>query len=151
MNVRFIKTPEKRKIIAELQEQYGISELPYLLLETGKEKIRGFSGHLSKDELIKIGSIANVEIIGIYLVKKEQDWRISLDAAHLLQAQITKGIIEIDDEQLFLWIRGHDIEFKNEIPKGTFVVKHNGDFIGCAKSNGAKLFNYVPKERRIRK
>lgn len=151
MNIRFIKTSEKREILSELQEQFGIANLPYLLIETGKDKIRAFSGSLNKEDIYEIGKIAPVEIIGIYLFKKEQDWRLSLDAAHLLKGQITKSIIEVNDAQFDKWIRGHDIDFEKEIQKGTLVVKHSSDFIGCGKSNGRVLFNYIPKERRLKK
>ena len=43
---------------------------------------------------------------------------------------------------------GEDVEIESK--KGLVVLKHNGDFIGCGKSNGEKVFNYVPKERRIK-
>ena len=46
-------------------------ELPYLLLETGKEKIRAFSGNLTREDIFNLGKIANMEIIGLYFVKKE--------------------------------------------------------------------------------
>ena len=107
MNLRFIKTPEKRKIIEKLKEQFGIEELPYLLIESGKEKIRAFSGHLSKEELMKIKDLAYVEVIGLYLLKEENsEFRLSLDASLALSNQITKNIIEISDQQFEDWIRG---------------------------------------------
>ncbi|MEK6893552.1 MAG: hypothetical protein AABX07_05090 [Nanoarchaeota archaeon] len=149
MNCRFIKTPEKRKIIAELNAQFGIEELPYLLLETGKEKLRAFSGNLSKEEILSLAEVANIEIIGAYLLKKEHDFRLSFDAAHLLKNKISKNILEINEEQAREWMRGNDLQIKAE--KGTFVIKCKEDFLGCGKSNEEVLFNYVPKDRRRRK
>jgi len=98
MNIHFIKTPEKREIIAQLNKQYGITELPYLLIETGKEKVRGFSGSLSKDEIQNLGQLARIELIGSYLIRRENDMRLSFDALHLLKEQITTGIIDIDEK-----------------------------------------------------
>ena len=149
MKIHFIKSNEKRRIIEELNEQFGISELPYLLIESGKEKIRAFSGHLSKEEIYQIGNIAKIELIGLYLLKKEEDYRLSIDATHLLKNQINKNIIEINEEQFQQWIRGKDIEIESQ--KGTLVIKYKEDFIGCGKSNGEKIFNYVPKDRRLKK
>ena len=148
MNVRFIKTPEKRRIEADLETQFGITKLPYLLLETGKEKIRGFSGSLSKEEIAKLARIANIELIGLYALKKEQDFRLTIDTTHLLKDQITKNIVELNDEQLDRWLRGFDIETKTQT--GTVIIKHGSDFIGSGKSNGDKIFNYVPKDRRLK-
>ena len=150
MNLSFIKTSEKRRIINQLNEQFGITELPYLLIESGKEKIRGFTGHLSKDEIIWLGKIANIEGIGLYLIKKEDDlFRLSLDATHLLGSQITKNIIDITGEQLEQWIRGRDLGIKAQ--KGLFVVRYAGDFLGSGKSTSEKILNHIPKERRIKK
>ena len=150
MDHKFIKSPEKRKIISELQEKFGISEIPYLLIESGKEKIRAFSGSLSKDEILEIAKLTRIEGIGLYILKNEHDeLRLSFDATQILAKQITKNIIDIDKEQLELWIRGHDLVLK--APKGTFAIRYNNDFLGCGKSNGEKIFNYVPKERRIKK
>jgi NOL1/NOP2/fmu family ribosome biogenesis protein len=150
MEHKFIKSPEKRRIVEELNQLFGISELPYLLIESGKEKIRAFSGSLSKDEIIELGRMANIEGVGIYFMKKEDSGlRLSFEAAQLLKAQITKNILYINDNQLELWIRGHDLELK--VAPGTYVIAHGEDFLGCGKSNGEKIFNYVPKERRIKK
>lgn len=148
MNIHFIKSNTKRKIVSELKEQFGIESLPYLLIESGKEKIRGFSGSLSKEEINELTRLANVELIGLYIIKKEHDLRLSLDATNILKNQITKNILELNDEQFKKWIRGKDIDMKT--PNGTYVILYDGNFIGCGKSNGKTLFNYIPKNRRIK-
>jgi hypothetical protein len=153
MRINFIKTPQKRDIIKKLNETFGISDLPYLLIESGKEKIRAFSGSLSKDEISKIAEIAHVEVVGWYILRQEgeNDLRLSFDAPLILKSQISKNIVELTDEQFHAWIRGNDVEFSEEIVKGNVVLKYKDDFVGCSKSNGLKAFNYVPKDRRLRK
>jgi len=147
---KFIKSSEKKEILKELNEQFGITELPYLFIESGKEKIRAFSGSLSKEEIIEIGKMANVEGVGIYFFKKEVTGiRPSFEALTILKNQITKNILDIDDKQMELWIRGYDLDLK--VKEGIYAIRHGKDFIGCGKSNGKAIFNYVPKERRIRK
>jgi NOL1/NOP2/fmu family ribosome biogenesis protein len=150
MNVRFIKSNEKRDITQSLNEQFGLTELPFLLIESGKEKIRGFTGHMSKDEMVELSKLANIEIVGLYIIKREADLRLSLDATHLLSKQLTKNIIDINDEQYQQWIRGNDLAIQTE-ESGTVLIRYNNDFIGCGKSNKEKIFNYVPKDRRLRK
>lgn len=150
MNYKFIKSSEKKDILKELNEQFGITEIPYLLIESGKEKIRAFSGSLSKEEIMKIGEIANVEGVGFYFLKKEETGiRPSFEGLIMLKEQITKNILDIDDKQLEQWIRGHDLEIT--VPQGVYAIRCKSDFFGCGKSNGIKIFNYVPKERRIKK
>lgn len=148
MNIHFIKTPEKRRIIEVLNEQFGIEELPYLLIESGKEKIRAFSGSLSKDEIAKLSEIAHIETIGLYLIRKENEYRLGLDATNLLKEQIKKSIIELTEDEFQKWIRGHDIEKKAK--RGIYIIKYKEDFIGCGKSNEEIIFNYVPKDRRLK-
>ena len=149
MNIYFIKSSEKKEIIEELKEQFGIEELPFLLIESGKEKIRGFTGSLSKEEIVELGKIAWIEGVGIYLFKREEALRIGFDATQILGNQITKNIIDITEEQARFWLRGRDIEMQT--PRGIVVVRYQGDFFGCGKSTGEKITNHVPKERRLKK
>lgn len=148
MNIHFIRSAEKKKIIQSLNEQFGVEDLPYLLVESGKEKIRLFSGHLSKEEIMQISQLANLEVLGLYGIKVEGDYRLSIDSTHILSQQLTKNIVEINDEQVNDWLRGNDLDIKCE--RATVIIKYKDYFLGCGKSNGEKIFNYVPKDRRLR-
>jgi len=148
MNMKFVKAGEKKRIISELNERFGIKKLNYILIETGRQKIRGFSGSMTKDEIRDLAEIANIEIIGAYLLKRESRLRLSLDGTMILKDQIDKNVISINDEELDLWLHGKNLEIikKNE----TYIVSSGDDFIGCGISDGKKIINHVPKERRIR-
>lgn len=149
MNIRFIKSSEKKRILSELKERFGIEKLPYLLIGTGKERIRAFSGSMSKDEIIKLGDIANVELIGSYVMSgKDNDLRLNFDFISLIRKKIINGIVEIDELQFYDFIRGKDISLKCE--NGVVVLKYKDDFVGVGKSNGERIYNYIPKERRIK-
>ena len=151
MNIHFIKSNEKKELLNQLNNVFGISDLPYLLIESGKEKIRAFSGSLSKEEILELAKIAKIEVIGLYLIRqeREEDLRLSFDATHILKDQIKKRIVNLNEEQLNLWIRGNDLDMPTE--KGPAIIKYDLDFLGCGKSNGLKIFNYVPKDRRLKK
>jgi NOL1/NOP2/fmu family ribosome biogenesis protein len=150
MNLRFIKSSEKKRIVSEIEERFGITKLPSVLVETGKEKIRGFSGTMTKDEILELSRIANVEVVGLYLFKKEHSLRLSHDAVHVFSSQIKKGVLEINDSQAKDWIDGKDLNL-NTNEKGAIVLKYEKDFVGCGISTGEKVLNYVPKERRVRR
>lgn len=147
-DIRFIRTPEKRRIEEALKAQFGIDKLPYLLFGTGKEKIRGFSGHLSKEEIAKLARLVNIELIGLYILKQEEDFRLSFDLTQLQRSMIAENIIDITEEEFQLWIRGYDLI--KSVQKATVVIKYKDYLLGCGKSNGEKIFNYVPKDRRIK-
>lgn len=149
MNIHFIKSNEKKDILKELDKQFGIKELNYLLIRTGKDRIRAFSGTLSKEEIQELNQSVRIEGIGIYMLRQEHDFRIGFDGTQLLKEQITKNVIELTEEQYNSWIRGNDLHLKLE--RGTYVLKYKGIYVGCGKSNTEILFNHVPKDRRIRK
>jgi NOL1/NOP2/fmu family ribosome biogenesis protein len=153
MNLKFIPKGEKKKTLKKLKQQFGIQNLNYLLLKSGKSKIRAFSGNLSKEEISILARNINIEIIGLYIAKQEnqdKEIRLSHDAVSLLQNKIQKNIIKINNSQVRKWLKGQDIEFKKNIQEGIVILKNNNDIIGCGKSNGKTIFNFVPKERRIK-
>lgn len=145
MKLKFLKSKEKKDLIKELNEIYGIENLNYLLIETGKKKIRGFSGSLTKEEIQELARITNVETIGMYIVStRDAEARISYDAMTLLK-DIKKKFLELTDAQLKEWFQGRDLEIKSQ--KGAVVLKYENDIVGIGRSNGDKIFNYVPRER----
>ena len=151
MNAKFLSSGEKKKLLSELNERFGIEKLNYIFVETGKQKIRAFSGTLSKEELVRLGAFARVELVGIYFARRDDmsGLRLSLDALHLMKNQIIKNFIDIDDNQFLEWMSGRNLDLNLE--KGVYAVRYNGDVLGCGFSSGSKLFNYVPKERQLKK
>jgi len=151
MNMKFIKSGEKKRLLKELKERFGIEKLDsWILVETGKKKIRGFSGNMTREEIKELSEISNLEILGTYLVRKETTvLRLGFDATQILKDKITKGIFELSDSQLESWMNGNNIN--ENVEKGIYVLRHADDFVGCGISNGEKIINFVPKERRIRR
>ncbi len=147
--MKLIYSTEKKKIISQLNEQYGISKLPYLLIKFGENKIKIYSGGLSNDELNTLAANLIIENLGLYFAKIEKDGiRLTLDGIQVLKEQITKNIIEIDDKQTEEWLKGLDLDIKTS--RGFKVLKNNNEFLGCGKSTGERIANFMPKERRIK-
>ena len=46
-----LSSSQKKKVLEQLEDQFGINSLPYLFLQFGKDKIRIYSGNLSKSGL----------------------------------------------------------------------------------------------------
>lgn len=163
--LKFIFKTEKKKILEKLS-YYGIKELPYLLVYSGKEKIRGYSGNLSTEEIIKLNQEIGIDLMGMYLFHDyygDENLRLSFDAISALKDQITKNIIELNEKQESEFIKGNDIlltkedeEFfiKNNETKGFKIIKsksaNNNEFIGTGKLAEGRIINYMPKERRLR-
>lgn len=155
--LRFIFKVEKSRIIERLA-YYGIEELPYLLIESGKEKIRGYTGNLLMKELTDLDKEIGIELVGMYLFHDYGDnIRLSFDAINALSNQITKNVIELTDEQSLEFLKGRDIlltdkdkeKFKDET-LGFKIAKHKGELLGSCKLGSDRITNYMPKERRLR-
>jgi NOL1/NOP2/fmu family ribosome biogenesis protein len=148
--MKFLNSKQKKLIKEGLKETYGITELKdYLLIEFGKKRLRAFSGNLTREEISQLSQITNIELIGMYLInQKDDDLRLNFDAVSLLRDQITKNVLEIDKKHLEMWFRGYDLELK--CPRGIIVLKFQAELVGIGKSNTEKIFNYVPKERKLR-
>ena len=135
--VEFLDKTKKKKIIEILEKDYGISELPYLLIKTGKEKIRAYSGSLSWPELNEFAKSVHVELIGSQLCTIEnENSRINFDAINIpaIKHQISKNIVEINETQLNDWIRGKNLEISTELKSQFVLIKHQGDFFGVASN-----------------
>jgi NOL1/NOP2/fmu family ribosome biogenesis protein len=157
MGISFIFRNDKEKLIKQLG-YYGIKKLPYLLTKSGKEKIRGYSGSLTTNEITELNNEIGIELLGIYLFHDYHDnMRLSFDAIYALKDQITENVIELDDKQAEEYLKGRDLalsnadkeKFKSE-SLGFKIIKHGDEFIGTGKLTGDRIVNYMPKERRLR-
>ena len=125
MKLEILSRGKKEKIVEKLKERFGISKIPYLLIRTGKGKIRAFSGNLSREELSSLCNLINVEVIGMHLATIKQDEiRMSFDALNIdiFKKQITKNIIEINKKQLERWLRGVSLEVKSKNKKADKLI-----------------------------
>jgi len=160
MKIQILDKTKKKKLIQELNH-LGIKKIPQLLLKSGKERIRAFSGSFSKQEIMTFWKLLPLEGLGMYFAKQnidksgKKETRLSIDALHLLKTQITKNIIELNKSQKENWFKGKTIELNKPTKLKGFVAvksKQTKDFIGTGKISQDKtiLFNYLPKERRIK-
>jgi NOL1/NOP2/fmu family ribosome biogenesis protein len=149
MQIKILNSGEKKKIIEDLNEKFGITELPWLLVMAGKGKIRAFSGSMTRDEIAKLSYDVRIELPGLYILREESDgYRISHDGLFIFKNMATKNIIDISDKQADEWLRGENIEIDSE--DKWVLLGNKGELIGCGKVKDKKVINYVPRERRVK-
>ncbi|MEK6811597.1 MAG: hypothetical protein AABX96_03750 [Nanoarchaeota archaeon] len=150
MKVEFYNSKQRKELLERLNKQFGVTSVPKILFETGKERIRGFSGDLTIDELYALEGLANIEFIGLYLFKQDMEFiRLGFDGALFFKEQFSKNVVNLTDEQVDGWMNGHNLDVVLE--KGMYIVRHGSDVFGCGFSDGKGLINFVPRERRIRR
>lgn len=149
--MKIISSSEKKRIVKRLDEQFGIGKLNFLFARFGKNKIRAYSGSLSREEVQNLDKKTRIEIFGVYAINEnENQLRLNLDFIHLIKDKITKNILELDKKGADLWLRGQDVDVGEEKGNGFKIIKFGEDFIGCGRVVQGILKNYMPKERRIR-
>jgi len=146
MKLQILKASEKKKIEEKLNQQYGISKLPYLLIKTGAGKIKAYSGSLSREELQTLAREINIDSIGITLLKEEKEFILTYDAVSLLKSQINKNIIEVNKQQAKDWLKGKDLHLDKDL-KGIKVLKYQSFLLGAGKISEGRIAN---KERKIK-
>lgn len=140
---------DKKNIMNRIEDTFGIKKVPQLMVRFGKEKIRIFSGNISTKELGLLDKNINIETVGLYAFKEQiDDIRLTIDGLAIFQDQITKNILEISDEDTIEWFKGNDLDIKTD--NSFKILKNKNDFIGCGKSTGERITNFMPKERRIK-
>jgi len=151
--IELLTNAKKKKITELLNEEYGIEKLRHLFIQTGKGKIRIFSGSLSKEEINELAKNVHIDTIGARLCNIENDEiRLNFDILNIpeLKSQINKNIIKITNEQVQKWLKGDNIEMVTDLGGKYIIVQNKGDFIGVARNNKTFIQNYVPKERRVK-
>tara|TARA_Y100000310_G_scaffold137432_1_gene136288 strand:+ start:7790 stop:8278 length:489 start_codon:yes stop_codon:yes gene_type:complete len=157
MKITILDKAKKKKFVSQI-DYLGIKKISQMLIKTGNERMRVFSGSLSNEELMAIWRLFPIEGVGLYFGKDMMDKktgrreiRLSLDALHLFKGQISGNIIELDSEQEKQWFKGKNLE--GDFGGTGFVAvksKDSGDFIGTGKvsGDGKTLLSFLPKERR---
>ena len=163
MKIVILDRAKKKKFIAGLSD-LGMKKIPELLIRSGKERIRAYSGNLSNEEIMEVWRLLPIEGVGLYVGKDMvnrngvREIRLSLDGMHVWKDQLTEKVFVLTEEQEMEWFAGKDISLNEDQKKefegveGFVAVKSSdsNDFVGNGKlgEDGATLFGFLPKERR---
>ena len=155
MKIQIMNNAKKKRFIAELSG-FGLKKIPEMLVRSGKERIRAFSGDLSKEEVMEIWRLFPIEGVGLYVGKDMvnrngvHEVRLSIDGIHLWRSQLRNRIIELSADEEVEWFLGRDVEIDSDIEEGFVLVRGGSDFVGMGKlgSEGKILYSFLPKERR---
>ncbi len=148
--LKILEGKEKREILESLEEQFGIKNVPGILLKRGRERIFLYEGSVDEESLRKLEKITFVERAGIYLGKLEDaGMRLSIEGSQILKKEITKNIVELNFEEMQTWMMGHELLKKTGI-NDFVIMKYSTDMLGTGKASEEKITNFIPKSRRLR-
>jgi NOL1/NOP2/fmu family ribosome biogenesis protein len=148
--IHILSKQETQEILASLQEQFGIKEIPGILLKIGQERIFLYQGSLNEKEIKELEKIVFIERLGVYIAKIQGiEVRLSIEGTHIFQNQITKNTFELNEKQVDEWMHGNELNISVD-KKGFLIMTHKGDFLGTGKASELKISNFIPKNRRLR-
>lgn len=143
--VKFFNSKRKKEFYQVLNEQFGFEgKFKYEFYEGKDYKIYLINRATAEFDISKL----NVNSMGLYIGKWKYGFRCSIEGSQLIGPFSNKNVFEISDGLLKIWLRGHDTEVESDM-EGFVLIKNGNDFYGCGKIKDGKLFNYVPKIRRL--
>jgi len=156
-SLRTLSSKERKKVLEKLHEQFGC-DTEFLKKYVWLFKEQKAKYYIATEDVLALDLAAlPVETLGLYVCSelKNGEMRLSIEGSQLIGPSCTKNILELDDGEFKLWIRGHDIE-KETALTGFLVVKHRDDFVGSGKpvldekTGRILVHNYIPKTRYVR-
>jgi len=155
MKPYILKQSEKKEIENLLKNQFGIKEIPGMLIKLGGERIFLFQGDFTREQIRKLEELTQIERIGFYIGKIIKDkqgkkhMRLSIEASQILKNQILKNIFELNKEQAEKWMMGQELYIKTG-KRCFLIMKYKEDFLGTGKASEEKIGNFIPKSRRLK-
>ena len=144
-NFKLLNSKDIKKLNNQLEGQFGnvFNFKEYIVFQTPKDKIYIVNRDFGEYDFSKL----KINNIGLYFLSIVKDGlRFSIEGSQLFKAK--KNILELNKNNFEKWMTGKDLDL--EVEKGYVIIKYGDEFLGCGKSNGEKIFNYVPKERRVK-
>lgn len=149
-SLKIFTEQEKQELVEKLNKQFGIQKIQGLVTMFGAERMFLFQGDINAKEIKELQNLIYMERVGIYFAKEQAgEIRLTIDGVHLFQDQITKNILEINENQLQEWLHGNELNIDTKI-RGFVVIKCKNDFVGTGKASENKITNFIPKNRRLK-
>lgn len=149
INLKILNSNEKKKLLDGIKKQYNIKklDLDYIFLRNNDNKIFILSKDFAKLDVKNI----RINSLGLYFAKLHPDGiRLSIEGSQLIGPLAKNNVINIDDNEIKLWIRGNDLttdkKFNNYV-----IIKHSNDYFGSGIFKDGKIRNMISKDRLIRK
>jgi len=147
MKLDILNTRAVKQILKLIKKQWDVDfKEPFAFLKDQKDKVYIINKDFAEIDPKKL----NINSLGLYFGQiKNSQFRLSVEGSQLIGPKAKKNVLELDEIQFKEWIQGNDLEIKTPLEETFLIIKHKTDFLGAGKYSENKLFNYIPKERRV--
>jgi len=152
LNLDIINSKELKIFLGKISKQFGVEDVSvfskYLFLKNAKKKVFLTTSY-EKDAKFRI---PKSEKAGLYFatINKDDSLRLSLEGSQLVGKCATHHIMVLNHNQAENWLKGFDFDIPKVDEDGYYLLKYKEDFLGCGLVRGDKLFNFLPKTRRLK-
>ncbi|MBS3097689.1 hypothetical protein J4209_02730 [Candidatus Woesearchaeota archaeon] len=146
-NLKILNKKETKGILDLIKKQWGCDvKLDYAFLQNEKGRVFIVDKDVFKIDLKKI----RINSIGLYFAEVGgNEIRLSIEGSQIIGPEAKKNVIDVDEKEAREWLKGYDLE-KEVKAKGFAIIKYREDYLGTGKVRDNKIFNFVPKNRRLR-
>lgn len=144
---KILNTREVKDVLKQIKERWGADfSKKYVFLMNEKNKVYITNRDIAKIPMEKI----RLNTAGLYIAEINEKYgiRLSIEGSQLIGPSAKKNILELDDNQARLWLKGQDLEIEHDL-KNFPIIKNKDNYLGCGKAVKGKILNYVSKTRRI--
>ncbi len=144
---KVLNSKEVRAIAEMVEMQWGCGlNLGCGFLEGSDGDIFLISRDIERLDLERL----RIDSLGLYFGQlRNNELRLSIEGSQLVGKAAAKNVVELNDDEFKLWLRGEDIEKTLIGCSGYVIIKRAGDFVGCGRCKDGKILNFVPKARRV--
>ena len=129
--LKILNSKEIKEILKLMEGQWGAKLKPnYAFLQNNKNRVFIINKDINKIDLSKL----RINTIGIYFCEVDKvGIRLSIEGSQIVGPKATKNIVEISELQVKQWLKGEDLEIK-ENHSDFVIIKHKNYFLGTGKS-----------------
>jgi len=148
MDLKILNKKAVKEILALIKKQWEAAsvELNYAFLRGKDNKLFIINKDFVKVPLEKL----RINKIGLYFGQLlVNELRLSIEGSQLVGPNARKNILNITEDQSKAWLRGEDLETEEKF-SGFVLIRYSNDFLGTGKYREGKIFNFIPKGRRLK-
>ena len=140
---------ERRYLLERLKSQHGVENAfeGLVLIKAGQGRIRA----ATKETLELAKRLRKVQQIGLYVAKLSKgDVVLSIEGTQLLDGEIKKNVIELDEAAAEEWMKASPITSPKKYTSKYVVAKHGEIYLGSGRfTRDGKIYPQVAKWRRV--
>jgi NOL1/NOP2/fmu family ribosome biogenesis protein len=146
-NLKIQNTREVKKLHELLKSQFGFDgQLEYAFLINNQNRIYVVNKEVAQ---INMKSL-RINSVGLYFGElRDNKLRLSIEGSQIIGPSAKNNVLTLNEKQAKDWLKGFDLDIEAK-DQEFFILKHGDDFLGCGKSAKSRIFNFVPKNRRVK-